>query len=319
VTTGEGEPPATDAEAAPSGLLTCYRHPTRETGVRCARCDRPICPQCMTPASVGFQCPECVTEGRKSVRPAKTMYGGRVNRGGLDVTRVLIAANVVIFVITVASGANVLTGQGRSSVYNNFALIPPAVAHGEWWRLFSSMFLHYGVPHIFFNMWALLVIGGPLEGLLGRARFVVVYVLSGIGGGILSFGTGPLFAFAAGASGAIFGLFGAFYVITRQRGLQTGGIVGLIVINLVFSFTFSNIDWRGHVGGLVTGAVIAFILAWAPSGPQRDRLQALGCAAVAIVLAASGFVAAKHVSHECANTVPQSPDSAICQVYDPPG
>lgn len=279
--------------------LHCYRHPERETGVRCARCERPICPQCMVPASVGFQCPECVSEGRRTVRPARTMYGGRINRGGLDATRVLIGVNVAMFVITVASGANVLTGQGNSQMYDRFALIPPAVAHGQWWRLVSSMFLHFGVPHILFNMWALYVIGTPLEAMLGRVRFLALYFLAGFGGGLLSFTFGSVTETAAGASGAIFGLFGAFYVLLRRRGLETGGIVGLIVINLIFSFTFSNIDWRGHVGGLVVGGVVAAVLAWAPTGPSRDRIQAVGCVVVAVALAAAGFAGAAHVRTQC--------------------
>jgi membrane associated rhomboid family serine protease len=252
----------------------------------------------MVPASVGFHCPECVAEGRRSIRPARTMYGGRV-RGRADVTLALIAVNVVVFVLTAASGAGVASGSGRSSAYDNFALIPVQVAHGEWWRLVSSMFLHYGIVHIAFNMWALYVIGTPLETMLGRLRFGALYFLSGIGGGILSFGLGPPGQAAAGASGAIFGLFGAFFVILRRRNLESGGILGLIVINLVLSFTFANIDWRGHVGGLIVGAIVGAVFSYAPSGPHRDRAQALGCAAVAVVLAASGFAGAAHVRHEC--------------------
>jgi membrane associated rhomboid family serine protease len=253
----------------------------------------------MVPASVGFQCPECVSEGRRSVRPARTMYGGSLRRGGVDVTRVLIGINVVIFLITAASGAGTLSGGGTSSIYDRFALIPTDVADGDWYRLVSSMFLHYGIFHIAFNMWALYVIGSPLEAWLGRLRFVVLYFLAGIGGGILSFATGPLVSQAAGASGAIFGLFGAFFVISRRRGLETGGIVGLIVINLVLSFTVANIDWRGHVGGLVVGALVGIAFAWAPAGPQRDRVQALGCLGVALVLTAAGFAGARHVQDEC--------------------
>ncbi|HET7522565.1 MAG TPA: rhomboid family intramembrane serine protease [Acidimicrobiales bacterium] len=232
------------------------------------------------------------------------MYGGQLNRGGIDVTRVLILVNVGVFIVTLTGGGNVLTGQGSSSsIYDKFALLPVAVAHGEWWRLFSSMFLHYGIAHIFFNMWALLVIGSPLEAMLGRLRYLVLYFLSGIGGGILSFATGPIFTPAAGASGAIFGLFGAYYVITRKRGMATGGIVGLIVINLILSFTFANIDWRGHVGGLVTGAAVAFVFAWAPAGPSRDRIQAAGCALIALILAIAGYAGAARVHQQCPNYV----------------
>lgn len=279
-------------------VVTCYRHPDRETGVLCARCERPICPECMVPAAVGFQCPECVREGRKSIRPARTMFGGRV-RSRPDVTLTLLAVNVVVFVLTASSGAGVASGSGRSSIYDNFALIPVQVAHGDWYRLVSSMFLHFGILHIAFNMWALYVIGLPLETMLGRLRFVVLYFLAGIGGSILSFSTGPPAQKAAGASGAIFGLFGALFVILRRRNLESGGILGLIVVNLVISFTFSNIDWRGHVGGLVIGAAVGAVFAYAPTGPRRDQAQALGTAAIAVVLIAAGFAGAAHVRHEC--------------------
>jgi membrane associated rhomboid family serine protease len=279
-------------------IETCYRHPGRETGVRCARCDRPICPECMVPASVGFQCPECVAEGRRTVRQARTMYGGQVRRRA-DITLALIGINVVIFVLTAAAGAGVASGSGRSSIYDNFALVPYQVAGGDWYRLVSSMFLHYGILHIGFNMWALYVIGQPLEMMLGRLRFATLYFLSGIGGSVMSFALGPLGQQAAGASGAIFGLFGAFFVILRRRNLETGGILGLIVSNLILSFTFANIDWRGHVGGLITGSIVGAVFAYAPSGPSRDRLQALGCAAVAVVLAAAALVGRAHVRQEC--------------------
>lgn len=251
------------------------------------------------PASVGFQCPECVREGRRTMRPVKTMYGGRARGDRSEVTRVLILINVAIFLVTVASGANFVSGQGHSSVYDRFALVPPAAAHGEWYRLISSMFLHYGLFHIAFNMWALFVIGSPLEAMLGRLRFIALYFLAGLGGAVLSFSTGPLTAPAAGASGAIFGLFGAFFVILRRRNLEAGGILGLIVINLVLSFTISNIDWRGHVGGLIVGAALGLVFAWSPSGPSRDRLQAVGCAVVALVIAIGGIAGASHVRHEC--------------------
>ena len=252
----------------------------------------------MTPASVGFQCPECVREGRQSVRPTRTMYGGRT-RPRSDITVVLIAVNVGIFLLTAVSGAGVATGGGQSSIYDNFALVPVLVAHGDWYRLVSSMFLHYGILHIGFNMWALYVIGTPLETMLGRLRFATLYFLAGIGGSILSFSTGQLLTPAAGASGAIFGIFGAFFVILRRRNLETGGILGLIVINLVLSFTFANIDWRGHVGGLITGGIIGAVFAYAPAGPARDRVQAAGALAVAVVLAAAGALGVAHIRHEC--------------------
>jgi len=294
----EPEPPPA-AEPSAGGLLTCYRHPGRETGVRCARCERPICPDCMIAASVGFQCPECVREGRRSIRPTKTMYGGRTRGNRAEVTIGLVVINVVIFLATVSSGANVSGGSGTSDVYQRFALVPAAVAHGQWYRLVTSMFLHYGIWHVAVNMYALWIMGQALESMLGRLRFIALYFASGIGGSILSFAFGDVLGQSAGASGAIFGLFGAFFVILRQRNLETGGIVAMIALNLVFTFTFPNIDWRGHVGGLVVGAVFAYALVAAPTGPRRDRFQAGGAAVVAIALAVCGFVASSHVHSEC--------------------
>lgn len=294
----EPEQPAA-ADPAPAGPVVCYRHPDRQTGVRCARCERPICPDCMVAASVGFQCPECVREGRRSVRPAKTMYGGRVRGNRAEVTIALVAINVLVFFATLGSGANVSGGVGSSDVYQRFALIPAAVAHGQWYRLVTAMFLHYGFWHVAANMYALWIMGQALEVMLGRLRFVALYFASGMGGSILSFAFGEVLGQSAGASGAIFGLFGAFFIILRRRNLETGGIVAMIALNLVFTFTFPNIDWRGHVGGLVVGAAFAYALVAAPSGPRRDQFQAYGGAAVAVVLAACGLLASSHVHAEC--------------------
>jgi membrane associated rhomboid family serine protease len=256
----------------------------------------------MTPASVGFQCPECVREGSKSVRAARTVYGGKVRPGSApgDVTKVLIGINVVVFIITASSGANILSGStGNSTIYARFALIPVAVAHGQWYRLITAAFLHYGILHIGFNMYALYLIGPQLEAVLGRLRFVALYVLAGIGGSVLSVALGPAFEQAAGASGAIFGLFGALYIVARHLKLQTNGIVITIAANLVFTFAVPNIDWRGHVGGLVVGSVIALIFARAPTGPMRARVQAVGVGVVAVLLVVGGILAAHHVKSEC--------------------
>jgi membrane associated rhomboid family serine protease len=207
-----------------------------------------------------------------------------------------------VFIATTASGVNLLSGNtGSSKLFDHLALIPPAVAHGEWWRLFTAAFLHFGIFHIGFNMYALWIFGPPLEAALGRMRFVGLYVLAGLGGSILSVALGPLDETAAGASGAIFGLFGALYIVARHRNLATNGIAITIVANLIFTFAIPNIDWRGHVGGLITGSVIALVYARAPQGAMRDRAQSVGVAVVAIVLAVGGFVAATHVHHECPN------------------
>jgi membrane associated rhomboid family serine protease len=159
-------------------------------------------------------------------------------------------------------------------------------------------------------MYALYIVGPPLEAALGRLRFLTLYLLAGIGGSVLSVAFGPIAEQAAGASGAIFGLFAALYIIARHRKLATEGIVITIVANLIFTFAAPGIDWRGHLGGLITGAVISLIYAHAPQGPMRDRVQAAGVAAVAIVLVIAGYAAARHVDNECPilvnhNGVPQ--------------
>jgi membrane associated rhomboid family serine protease len=268
----------------------------------------------MIPASVGFQCPECVAEGRRTTRAARTAYGGRLPLAGRhgQVTRVLIAVNVVVFLVTVTSGASVLTGTGTSSIYNRFALVPVAVAHGQWYRLITATFLHYGIFHIAFNMWALWVVGPLLEAALGRWRYVVLYALSGIGGGLLSVLSGPINEQAAGASGAIFGLFGGLYVIARHRNLPTGGIAATIVVNLIFTFSVSNIDWRGHVGGLVIGTLIAAIYAFTPRGARRTHTQVAAVALVAVVMSVVGFAAAHHVRHECPTLLTTSNGQVGC-------
>jgi membrane associated rhomboid family serine protease len=281
----------------------------------------------MVPAAVGFHCPECVAEGRKTTRAARTIYGGVVRPGeqpGL-ITKALIAINVVMFVITIASGAGVINGSGSSSIYDHLALSPPAVANGEWWRLFSSAFLHFGILHIAFNMYALWIFGPVLESVMGKLRFSALYLLGGLGGSVLSVALGPLDATSAGASGAIFGLFGAYYLIARHRNDNTQSIAFTIVANLVLSFSVSNIDWRGHVGGLITGTAVAAVIAYAPRGPRRDLVQAAGVGVVAILLAAGSVLAAHHDDTRChdAFVKAQAGDSdqfraaAFCAAYDP--
>jgi len=255
---------------------TCYRHSNRPTYVSCSRCGRPICPDCMTAAAVGQQCPECVNEGKRSVRQARTHFGGRISKGSL-VTYTLIAVNIVMFVLQHTS----------VQMQQDLVLWPPAVADGQYYRLASSAFLHYGLAHIVFNMWALWAVGPQLEQWLGRLRFGVLYGLSGLGGSVLVYLLSPLNSATAGASGAIFGLFGATFVLFRRLQLDVRGIVGLIVINLVITFVLpavssQAISWQGHVGGLVTGTVVAAVFAYVPA---RQRLLALiSVTAVLLVL-----------------------------------
>jgi membrane associated rhomboid family serine protease len=279
------DPPQAQAPQVP----TCYRHPGRETYVSCTRCDRPICPDCMRDAAVGHQCPECVREGNRTVREPRTVFGGRVAARPV-VTMVLIALNVAAYIGELASPRFVADFEMLGQLKTQFGQVIPGygVAEGEWYRLVTAAFLHVplnqgtlGVTHILFNMWALWVLGPQLEQVLGRLRYTVLYLLSAVGGNVLLYLVDPGQP-ALGASGAIFGLFAAFFVVGRRLGADTRGIAFLILINLMFTFTFSGISWEGHVGGLITGAILALAFAYAP----RNRQQAVQVAASAIVAAA---------------------------------
>lgn len=266
---------------SPAQVPTCYRHPDRPTYVSCTRCHRFICPECMRAASVGHQCVECVNEGARSVREPRTQFGGKVREGAPVLTYALIAVNVLMFVLQIAGG----------DLESRLTLWPPALAlHDEYYRLVTSMFLHYGAMHLLFNMWALYVVGPPLETWLGRTRFGVLYALSGLGGAVLVYLLSPLNSATAGASGAIFGLFGAIFVVARHLNLDVRAIGVIVVINLVFTFVgpalgAGAISWQGHIGGLITGALVASAFVYAPR--ERRAATAAGVAVGFAVLFAA--------------------------------
>ncbi|EFL40362.1 rhomboid family intramembrane serine protease [Streptomyces griseoflavus] len=267
----------------------CYRHPERETGIRCTRCERPICPECMVDASVGFQCPECVREGRGTGHaPAasvpRTIAGGAVAADPRLVTKILLGINLAVF----------LAVQVRPSLVRDLYLIgtwPPApflptqgVAEGEWYRLFTSMFTHQEIWHIAFNMLSLWWLGGPLEQALGRVRYLTLYLISGLAGGALTYLLASGTTASLGASGAIFGLFGATAVLMRRLNYDMRPVIALLVINLIFTFGWSNIAWQAHIGGLVAGVVIGYAMVHAPR-ERRALVQYGTCALVLVAVA----------------------------------
>ncbi|PWI41199.1 rhomboid family intramembrane serine protease [Streptomyces sp. ICBB 8177] len=266
--------------------VCCYRHPERETGVRCSRCGRPICPECMVSASVGFHCPECVADTRRAqarVRP-RTIAGGAVATNPRLVTMVLIGLNVAVFLAVRAYGDALVTDLGLiGKAYDPASGQVVGVADGQWYRLLTAVFLHQQVPHIALNMLSLWWIGPPVEAALGRLRYLAVYLLSGLGGSALSFLLAPSNELGLGASGAIFGLLGALFVLMRRVKADLRPIVILIVLNLVFTFTMSDIDWRAHIGGLVTGAVVGYGMVHAPR-ERRDVVQWATCVVMLAVI-----------------------------------
>jgi membrane associated rhomboid family serine protease len=256
----------------------------------------------MNEASVGHQCPECVADGKRTQRPARTAFGGSgVGHAGYA-TRTLIGINVLVMVAsTIAGGAGALFGAAglggllgsgtsvsRWGAVIGYAAYGPGgemhgIAAGEWWRLITAMFLHYGLLHILTNMWALWQLGRYLEAALGPVRFTALYFIAGIGGNVAAY----LFAApnqeTAGASTAIFGLFLAAIVINRRLGLQISQLIPLLVVNLIITFTIPNISLAGHLGGMVVGGIVAIVLAYAPAN-RRTLVQVIGCGVVVAVL-----------------------------------
>jgi membrane associated rhomboid family serine protease len=269
---------------------TCYRHPDRLTGIHCTRCGRPVCPDCMVSAPVGHQCPTCVGEGNKGVRqvswrPGTTRLGGRIT----PMVKLLVAVNALVYLIT---------SQHLNNDIFRFGQLPIRVAHGQYYRLLTSAFLHVSFVHILFNMIALLIVGSPVEAAVGRVRFLGLYLLAALGGSVASYLFSNPLQVGVGASGAVFGLFGAFFIIARSRRADTSGILVLIGINLAFSFTDSLIDWRAHVGGLVVGVAIAGVLTVADRRPpsQKWLVEAVGCVAVLVLLIALVSVRTQNLS-----------------------
>jgi membrane associated rhomboid family serine protease len=248
-------------------MAVCYRHPTRETNVSCSNCGRPICPECMTSTPVGMRCPECARQ-RTQVR--RVSFGG-LAMGRAPATYALIGINVAFFIAELATGASGTSVGG--SVYRNLALFGPAVDHGDWWRIVTGGFLHAGLFHILLNMVGLYFLGSLLEPGIGTPRFVGVYVVSLLAGSFGAMLVTPLTP-TVGASGAIFGLLSAAFVIARHRGLEQLSMqIGFyIVINLAFTFNVTGISIGAHVGGLIGGGLSALVIAFAERRRGREAL-----------------------------------------------
>jgi len=263
---------------------TCYRHPDRETGVSCSSCGRPICPECMTPTPVGMRCPECARQRTRVTRGV----GEASLFSRAPATLVLIALNAVAFLAEIVGGGGGFR-VGGSSVVFDFGLYGPLVAEGEWYRLLSGGFLHASLVHIGFNMFALYFLGRLLEPSIGTPRFLGVYFASLFGGAFGALLLDPE-ALTVGASGAIFGIFGATFVIARGRGLDTvASSVGVILlINLAISIGSPSISLGGHLGGLAAGVLCAFaILAGERGQLGPNHFPAEVAAMVAVGVAAA--------------------------------
>jgi membrane associated rhomboid family serine protease len=298
---------------SPVGVPVCYRHPGRETYVRCTRCDRPICPDCMRDASVGHQCPECVAEGRRTQRQPRTAFGASAAGQAGFLTIGLIVVNVIMLLASIASAKNsgaALYGQSMGGliggdtplmdrlavigqcVTNTGQVVPCGVADGEYYRLLTAMFMHFGVIHLLLNMWALWVLGRPLEAWFGPLRFLAIYLVCGLGGNVAAYVLQPG-ALSAGASTAIFGLFAVLFVALRRLRLSTAAVLPVIVINLIFTLTVPGISIAGHIGGLVTGGLVGAGVAYAPRANRTAVQVGVLVGAVALL----GLVAVWQTAH----------------------
>jgi membrane associated rhomboid family serine protease len=271
-----------------SGVPTCFRHAGRETYLSCTRCGRPACPECLRSAPVGQQCVECIKEGSRTVRQPTGVFGGRAVSGAV-VTYTLVALNVLFYLVEWVYPKIVDYLALIGSAYDPKVHALVGVAQGQDYRLLTSAFLHepgfagFGPAHIIFNMWALILVGPALERLLGRLRFLALYVLSALGGAVMFYFLAPVNELGLGASGAIFGLFGAWFVVSRRLRVDSRAIIFLIVLNLVISFTVAGIAWQAHVGGLITGGLLAAAYAYAPRS-HRALVQITATVAVVAVL-----------------------------------
>lgn len=271
-----------------SGPPRCYRHPDVETGIRCTRCDKPICPQCMVSASVGFQCPDCVRNGSGTghapdANQPRTLAGGRVASDGRLVTKILIAINLALFIAVQVAGDRLVD----ELTLIGYAFSPPlgevvGVADGEWYRLLTSTVLHQEVAHFVFNMLGLWVIGGIVEPELGRIRFAALCLLSGLSGSALAYVVAAPNQASLGASGVVFGLIGAWAVLTRRQRYDMRPVALFVALSLLLTFTRPGISWEAHIGGLVGGALVAYGLLHAPKA-RRNLVQYGACGLVLLI------------------------------------
>lgn len=276
-------PPGGQSSPGGTGVPVCPRHPDRVSYVRCQRCGRPMCGDCQRAAPVGFQCVDCVRQAASAQPAVRTALGGRVRTRGQIVTTSLIGINVVAYLAALLVPA----------VYGYLAFTP-AIGYSEPYRFVTTAFLHSGFLHLALNMYALYVVGTLLEPILGRWRFLALYLVSAVGGSVaVLLLAGPLsqtwLTATVGASGAVFGLFAACFFVLRRFGRDVRSVAVVLLINFVLGFVVANISWQAHLGGVVTGAVLAAAYAYAPK-KSRTVVGVLATVLLVVVLAVAAYL-----------------------------
>ncbi|QRZ61599.1 rhomboid family intramembrane serine protease [Rothia sp. ZJ932] len=244
---------------------TCARHPDQVSYVRCGRCARPTCGQCQIPLEVGMICTDCYRQatGKNYHQEQRKARGGVW--ANYPVTMVLIVLNLLIYAAQVIlPGATVLQHLAFNGQYVQYT--------DEWWRMLTAGFVHSqsNIAHVGMNMFTLYLFGQALEPLMGRVKYLLTYLLAILGGSLAVLMIAPT-ATVVGASGGVFGLFGALLVLTKLRGGNTRSLATLIAINFAFGLIFPNISWEGHLGGLIAGALVAYLLQLINKKPAVHR------------------------------------------------
>ncbi|TRW43035.1 rhomboid family intramembrane serine protease [Georgenia yuyongxinii] len=264
-----------------SAVPVCPRHPGVVSYVRCQRCGRPACAQCQRPAAVGIQCVDCVREAQARLPSTRTVFGGRARHGRPVVTLTIIGICVAVYLLVAVFGGSL----------QQHLVFAPGVGDVQPYRFLTSAFLHGGVLHLALNMYALWIVGSVVEPALGRWRYAALYLLSALGGSVAvlllaSPDNSSWFTAVVGASGAVFGLFAAIFLVLRRLGRDATQILVLIALNFGLGFVVAGISWQAHLGGAVVGAVLAASYVYAP----RERstlvsgLATAGMFAVLVVL-----------------------------------
>ena len=272
----------------PPQTATCFRHPGREAGRRCTRCGRPACTECLVQASVGSHCVECARAARPDVKTRARYWSARQPT---LVTFTLIAINLALFAWVALGDTRSLTGSGLTERQVDLVLFGPLVEQGEWYRLLTSGFVHFGIIHLAFNMLLLFQLGQLLEPEIGRIRFALLYfaaLLAGSAGVLLLDPNAP----TGGASGAVFGLMGAAFIGLRNRGVNpmTTGLGTTLLLNLLLTFSIANISIGGHIGGLLGGAAAGWVVLAPPYRRLPTWTSYAGPVAVMVVAVAISMV-----------------------------
>ena len=265
----------TGPDFAAPGFAACYRHPDRQTGIACQRCGRPICGECMNPASVGFHCPRCVGAGRAGVREPRTRFGARMSPGGGTATKGVMVALAVVYVTNLVL---------RGGVLSWLIMWNPPVAAGELWRLLTGGLVSGGLLGLAMNLLVLWLAGRAIESEVGPARFLAIYLAATLGGSTLFYVLGPANGATLGAASAVVGLLAANAIGKRKSGEDVRGDVGLFVILVLYSLVvgFASFGWLTMIGGILVGALAGAVLAYAPRA-NRTAAQVVGLLAVVLL------------------------------------